>query len=44
MLIKYQFRFREEVDIYLRLEAIGQIIQENDYPHFICLQVSLGST
>ena len=32
-------RFAEEVALRQRMSAIGDIIQEHGYPHFICFQV-----
>ena len=32
-------RFGEDIALQQRMSAIGDIIQEHDYPHFICLQV-----
>ena len=33
------FRFEEDIALQDRMSAIGDIIQEQDYPHFICFQV-----
>lgn len=37
-------RFEEDVALQQRMSAIGDIIQEQGYPHFICFQVQLFET
>lgn len=36
-----QCRFQEEIALQERMQAIGEIIQQEDFPHFLCLQVKL---
>lgn len=36
--------FEEDVALQQRMSAIGDIIQEQGYPHFICFQVQLFET